>query len=400
MNEDQANLRDTLKGLLAEIKIARTDIRELKSKQLGDSHKFERKDRLLPLTVYPEYPCTDNIYQIALASLFALGCHIEKKHPVFVREEEYNLELFNSSKAIASQYQLSAQQHFEILIQVLPAYSNSGLILKNTRNIHELFDLLSTSCSKFETVEGLEQKYTLWKPDFSSVEGLKTSLWDLLALEYKRDTMNATGLNALFKSIITKLRQCDIPLEAKAKLVNFLKIIHMEDMGINELFSRVLGILCANFPEQKTNKRYPQVHTVEVVKTNQKYPEKQQYKKQSNDRYKNTYNPGDIFVKPWDSKIPYHNSKSANGLSKSINDHFRDFCYKCGHRSHKAKDCKIYNGPIVMDLCSKCYQGFHEKCKSKRKDLLENKQKSFKTESSMQYPMFPPMFPYWPMAIS
>ena len=53
-----------------------------------------------------------------------------------------------------------------------------------------------------------------------------------------------------------------------------------------------------------------------------------------------------------------------------------------------------------MDLCSKCFQGFHEKCKSKRKDLLENKQMSFKTESSMQYPMFPPMFPYWPMAIS
>ena len=44
VNEDQANLRNTLKGLLAEIKIARTDIRELKSKQLGDSHKLERKD--------------------------------------------------------------------------------------------------------------------------------------------------------------------------------------------------------------------------------------------------------------------------------------------------------------------------------------------------------------------
>ena len=65
----------------------------------------------------------------------------------------------------------------------------------------------------------------------------------------------------------------------------------------------------------------------------------------------------DSLVKPWDSKIPYHNSKSANGLSKSINDHFRDFCYKCGHRSHKAKDCKIYNGLIVMDLCSKCIAG-------------------------------------------
>ena len=49
VNEDQASLRDTVKGLLTEIKIARLDIRELKSKQLGDSHKFERKDRLLPL---------------------------------------------------------------------------------------------------------------------------------------------------------------------------------------------------------------------------------------------------------------------------------------------------------------------------------------------------------------
>ena len=81
--------------------------------------------------------------------------------------------------------------------------------------------------------------------------------------------------------LITKLRQCDIPLEAKAKLVNFLKIIYMQDMGINELFSRVLGILCTNFSIQKSNKRYPQVHTVEVVKTNQKSPDKQQYKKQS-----------------------------------------------------------------------------------------------------------------------
>ena len=315
-----------------------------------------------------------------------------------IREEEYNLELFNSSNAIASQYQLSARQHFEILVQVLPAYSNSGLILKNTRNIHELFDLLSTSCSKFETIEGLEQKYTLWRPDFSSVEGLKTSLWDLLALEYKGDTMNATDPNALFKSIITKLRQCDIPLEAKAKLVNFLKIIHMEDMGINELFSRLLGILCANFPEQKTNKRYPQVHVVETVKSNQNSPNKnqQQFKKQSNDRYKNNFNPRESFVKPWDPKTPYHNSKSANRLSKAINEHFSNYFYKCGHRSHKAKDCKIYNGPIVMDLCGKCFQGFHEKCKSKRRDLLDNKQKSFRTESSMQYPMFPPMFPYWP----
>ena len=43
VNEDQASLRDTVKGLLTEIKIARLDIRELKSKQLGDSHKFERK---------------------------------------------------------------------------------------------------------------------------------------------------------------------------------------------------------------------------------------------------------------------------------------------------------------------------------------------------------------------
>ena len=110
------------------------------------------------------------------------------------------MELFNSSNAKASQRQLSAKQHFEILIQVLPAYLNSGLILKNTCNIYELFDLLSTSCLKFQTVEGLEQKYTLWKPDFSSVEGLKTSLWDLLALEYKRDTMNATDPNALFNN--------------------------------------------------------------------------------------------------------------------------------------------------------------------------------------------------------
>ena len=418
VSEEQYELKELLKDLAEKLNSARQDIKEIKGKQLGDSHKFERKDKLTPLDNYPFFPASDELFQSALNALNNLSRNIEKKYPIALKEEEYNIELFSSSNAVAGQYHLSADQHFSILIAVLPAYSNSRLILKNTGNVFDLFDLLSISCSKFDTIEGIEHKYSQWKPDFTSIEELKSSLWALLALEYKRDPANASEPSVLFKSIITKLRQSDIPNEAKAKLVNFLKVIYQEDMGITELFSRVLGILCSNFPENKTTKKLQSFQTntekpakqdklsvAKPVKENKKTSQQwytvtqNNTPKQYESRAKNPNNEGknrvNNFVKPWDTNIPYHNTKSANGLSKQINDHFRSFCWKCGHKSHRAKDCKIYTGPIVMDLCNICHQGFHDKCRSKRKGIEHKGQTVSKMWSDRGYPFYPPMMPFW-----
>jgi hypothetical protein len=73
------------------------------------------------------------------------------------------------------------------------------------------------------------------------------------------------------------------------------------------------------------------------------------------------------FVDPWPENKPYLN-KSGNALSAEFEKPFEAFCYKCGHFSHKGQDCRIYpDSTAVLTLCSKCRQGLHDECKSRRK---------------------------------
>jgi hypothetical protein len=75
------------------------------------------------------------------------------------------------------------------------------------------------------------------------------------------------------------------------------------------------------------------------------------------------------FVTPWPENKAYM-SKNGNQLSEAFNEHFRDFCFRCGHSSHQGKDCRIYpDRTPIMTLCTRCRQGLHEDCKSKRRDL-------------------------------
>jgi hypothetical protein len=90
------------------------------------------------------------------------------------------------------------------------------------------------------------------------------------------------------------------------------------------------------------------------------------------DRKKNPKN-GDrkkpSFVTPWPENKPYM-SKNGNQLSEAFNDHFREFCFRCGHSSHQGRDCRTYpDRTPIMTLCTRCRQGLHEECKSKRRDL-------------------------------
>jgi hypothetical protein len=73
------------------------------------------------------------------------------------------------------------------------------------------------------------------------------------------------------------------------------------------------------------------------------------------------------FVDPWPENKTYLN-KSGNALSAEFEKAFEAFCYKCGHFSHKGQDCRIYpDSTAVLTLCSKCRQGLHDECKSRRK---------------------------------
>jgi len=76
------------------------------------------------------------------------------------------------------------------------------------------------------------------------------------------------------------------------------------------------------------------------------------------------------FVSPWPEGKNY-TLRNSNTLSKEIEAHFANCCYKCGNSSHLARQCKTYpEAKVILTLCGKCHQGFHEQCRSKRKDLV------------------------------
>ena len=59
----------------------KAEMRELKTKQLTDSFRFERKDKIVPLKDYPEEAAPYVNFQSAIASLTHFAQLIEKKFP-------------------------------------------------------------------------------------------------------------------------------------------------------------------------------------------------------------------------------------------------------------------------------------------------------------------------------
>ena len=57
---------------------------------------------------------------------------------------------------------------------------------------------------------------------------------------------------------------------------------------------------------------------------------------------------------------------NEKNLSKEFEEAFKNACYRCGHTSHKAQDCKcrIYPNSTIMSLCRTCRNGLHDVCKS------------------------------------
>ena len=72
------------------------------------------------------------------------------------------------------------------------------------------------------------------------------------------------------------------------------------------------------------------------------------------------------FVRPWPENKNYL-SKDGNAPSREFEEHFHGYCFKCGHSSHVAANCKVYREKVIHpNLCHCCLQGFHSTCRSRR----------------------------------
>jgi hypothetical protein len=101
------------------------------------------------------------------------------------------------------------------------------------------------------------------------------------------------------------------------------------------------------------------------------------------------------FVDPWPENKPYLN-KSGNALSAEFEKAFEAFCFKCGHFSHKGQDCRIYpDSTAVLTLCSKCRQGLHDECKSRRKFYPKQNVNQLHYFQRDGFRNFYPPYPMW-----
>ena len=75
------------------------------------------------------------------------------------------------------------------------------------------------------------------------------------------------------------------------------------------------------------------------------------------------------FVEPWPENKRYL-SKNGNAVTNDFEIHFSKHCHKCGHSSHQAATCMIYpESTTILTLCTRCRQGLHETCRSRRPGL-------------------------------
>jgi hypothetical protein len=305
-----------------------------------------------------------------------------------------------------------------------------------SESLEELFSMISVMASKILTISDLEKAINNWKLDNTSDVNMYRSLTHLIDLLKRssehRDRDAPLHNPEIFRQAITRIqRDSSLPMQL-SKSLNEARLKIRDTDSMPELNNILVG--CMNqyigakprnqkpqnlpkthkvnipFPMDLVNTAYPPPNVFQMVSpqtqqqgkapqtskkpapnqggNNGKKPQmtdgkqgqggakpkggqgQTQGKGKSFDNNKKPFKKW-AYVEPWPEGKSYV-SKSGNALSKELEEHFKDFCFRCGHNSHPAERCKIYpDKTTVMTLCKRCSQGFHESCKSRRYGLKE-----------------------------
>ncbi len=372
-------LFDDLHGLTEHIQKVDSQVEHLANIHKLSSRVDTRKAN--SLAILDEYPTADaspTIYCQASSALLNLIKNVVTVKGLTINKDSYSyiLEIALSSNVIANQYILSESQQFSLLLDSLPANSSEFAVLNRCGNLEDLFETISTFAPSIPTQRELESKIVSWKLDNRSVAHLNKSLSDLIS--WVEDVSDADLRTIdIYHNVIGRILQEKL----NGRILHNLQEIRTK-ISEQDRISDLVNAVNSNTQEKKVGK---------YAERNRKKRERKALEKQVNavtqqrtDQTQQTMSsvpkttvpvtekPNDLpklkkFVDPWPENKPYLN-KSGNALSAEFEKAFEAFCFKCGHFSHKGQDCRIYpKSTAVLTLCSKCRQGLHDECKSRRK---------------------------------
>jgi hypothetical protein len=182
------NLRSALDSDLVGVfsRLARI---ESEVRSLATIHKIAarvdtaKKNSILILETYPEEDAPPSLYRQASAAMASAVKNIAQTKGVSITKDSYSfvLEICLASNIVSSQFVLSEEQQFSLIIDSLPANSSEFRVLVKCTSLTDLFNSVSTLCPSIYTQRELEQKVMNWKLVTTSVPGLTKCLSDLLA---------------------------------------------------------------------------------------------------------------------------------------------------------------------------------------------------------------------------
>jgi len=414
------------------------------NERLSSRVSVEKKDAIVPCSGHPVADADEEQVRKAHLAMSKISATANTVTPFRTDPYNYSSYMASESNKIALTHGLSEKQHRQLVLDTIPSLSSAHRFFARSADLTDLFLMISTSATSSLTRTDLEKAINAWKLDNSSQDALFTSIMDLHSLldrnredYHQQDACEPT----LFKQIISRItQQPDLPNFIRESLQQARMRIRQTDR-VSELYTSLIAA-CNKYVGMKS--RYPQNKSIKSEApplaiehhsggtktstvaattsgstsaqdsgnsrgrgrgrgrgkgrgkgnaTNTTQDSADQSTNQGRGRgrggrggasggeYKRS------FVKPWPEGKPYLN-KSGNQVSKEFEDWFLGHCYKCGHKSHSARDCRTYpEKSTMLSVCNRCGQGLHEVCRSKRRDLVDPEAGIRKIEDSMMKKM-------------
>ena len=409
----------------------------------------EKKDACVPITSHPPFDADDSAMQKANVAMGRIATIAGQTFPYSTDPFNHVVYICAESNKIALSHRLSERQHRLLILDAIPSQTHYHKYLEEAEDLRVLFSMVSMYATSTMTRTELELAINRWRLDGSNSSSLFASIIELnQLLDKNREDYQFEKPNQpqIFKAMISRMmQQPDLPYAVREALQTARMRIRPDDKmdelatTLNAACQKYIGYRPRGAQSKKANTAdqknpLPIEYSSGGAKITAEPPKpapKQDQPKGKNQGGQATGNAkthgdgaagGDhqkskgrgrgyykgrgnkkrpTFVRPWPADKPYM-SKSGNQLLKEFNDWFSGYCSKCGFSNHVAKDCKTYpEKHTVLTCCTKCYQGLHEVCRSRRKDLvgqdsIVKRLESFVLERERMRP--PPQPIYYPYA--